>query len=145
MVTLICLCNLGSTKEKLAAGVETSDGIFSADLLSAEPDEKANTTRVQLVVTEGKYRMVRRILHNIGHSVVSLHRISFGGIKLGDLPEGELRHATEEDTAWAKALLKKPTMYRRIAQQRASTGPKAPPKRRSSTANKKPSVSSSSV
>ena len=35
-----------------------------------------------LTYTIGKYRMVRRILHNCGHSVVKLTRIRFGGIHL---------------------------------------------------------------
>ena len=37
---------------------------------------------VRLSVTEGKYRMVRRILHNSGHTVLRLHRWRYGGIKL---------------------------------------------------------------
>eukprot|EP00981_Chlorochromonas_danica_P010902 scaffold3532_cov182-Ochromonas_danica.AAC.5 len=35
---------------------------------------------VRLSVTEGKYRMVRRLLHNAGHSVLLLHRESFGSL-----------------------------------------------------------------
>ena len=41
---------------------------------------------VSLSVTEGKYRMVRRILHNAGHTVLELHRLEYGGVTLGDLP-----------------------------------------------------------
>ena len=37
---------------------------------------------VRLSVTEGKYRMVRRILHNSGHSVCFLRRRRFGEIYL---------------------------------------------------------------
>lgn len=37
---------------------------------------------IRLSVTEGKYRMVRRLLHNAGHSVLLLHRESFGSLTL---------------------------------------------------------------
>ena len=46
---------------------------------------------VLLSVTEGKNRMVRRMLHNAGASVLALHRISFADIMLKDLPVGETR------------------------------------------------------
>lgn len=57
---------------------------------------------VNLTVVEGKYRMVRRILHNCGHSVVSLHRTRYGGIKLSSKPkvvesEGEEDETTDTD------------------------------------------------
>jgi 16S rRNA U516 pseudouridylate synthase RsuA-like enzyme len=37
---------------------------------------------IRLSVTEGKHRMVRRMLHNAGHTVVHLRRVSFGDIGL---------------------------------------------------------------
>ena len=144
---------LGAT---LRAGVSTTEGTFSANLLEAaasdelvplsavvpppsneeegEDDEvglgvgsaasvKVNpafvvaggegggeqlvrTSQVVLSVTEGKYRMVRRVLHNAGHSVLRLHRQSYGSLQLGDLEEGEVRTCTAEEAAWARSLLK---------------------------------------
>ena len=62
---------------------------------------------IQLSVTEGKYRMVRRILHNSGHSVIKLHRVQYGNISLGDLLEGSVRNLTEVENEWATSLLLK--------------------------------------
>ena len=45
-------------------------------------------------MSEGKYRMVRRMLANCGHSV-----------ELGELPEGEFQHATVDEIEWAKSLM----------------------------------------
>jgi 16S rRNA U516 pseudouridylate synthase RsuA-like enzyme len=42
------------------------------------PGSMVPTSSVRLTVTEGKYRMVRRILHNAGHSVIALHRRRYG-------------------------------------------------------------------
>jgi len=65
---------------------------------------------VSLIVSEGKYRMVRRILANCGHPVVSLKRLRLGEITLecedgNELPEGSIRELTEKEVAWAKSIL----------------------------------------
>ena len=65
--------------ERLAAGVETSDGCFPATLTAQTKNE------VRLIVAEGKYRMVRRILANVGLPVLDLHRVRYGAVVLGDL------------------------------------------------------------
>ena len=58
--------------EKLAKGVETSVGLATAKVLSIEGDV------VRLVVTEGRNRVVRRMLHNAGYSVLDLQRVRYG-------------------------------------------------------------------
>jgi 16S rRNA U516 pseudouridylate synthase RsuA-like enzyme len=78
---------------------------------------------VRLSVTEGKYRMVRRILHNAGHSVLLLHRRSIGPFSIADddrtcaksaehrwpptssIPTGEMRACTEEEEAQLVMML----------------------------------------
>ena len=86
---------------------------------SSSPDTKRETTLnnliptdsscsfVRLSVTEGKYRMVRRMLHNSGHSVISLRRIAYGEITLGDLPENGLRPCTAAESSWSRELPKR--------------------------------------
>ena len=61
---------------------------------------------VRLQVKEGKYRMVRRILHNAGHSVLKLHRTNYGGIGLGELEVGLVRRCSECEEEWAAKLLR---------------------------------------
>jgi len=118
--------------KKLSAGVETSEGVHKAKLIAVTPshgpvddgieidvdDEKevdegvdlddysGPYSDVRLVVKEGKYRMVRRMLANCGHPVVALRRLRHGKVELGDLEVGEFRHATEEEIEWAKSLLR---------------------------------------
>jgi len=65
-----------------------------------------STSKVRLTVSEGKYRMVRRILHNAGHSVIELHRVRYGDVNLGNLEEGDVRECSIEERDWAKKLLK---------------------------------------
>ena len=50
-------------------------------------------------MTEGRNRIVRRMLHNAGHSVLDLMRVRFGPIELGEIEEGMMRpiHVDEEE------------------------------------------------
>lgn len=61
---------------------------------------------VRLVVTEGKYRMVRRVLANAGHPVVALHRVRYGDIRLDTLAidEGEAAPVEGDALGWALGL-----------------------------------------
>eukprot|EP00804_Cyclotella_cryptica_P009625 CCRYP_006315-RA/>CCRYP_006315-RA protein AED:0.31 eAED:0.31 QI:0/0/0/1/0/0/2/0/133 len=87
--------NEDDLRAKLEEGVETTEGIHRATLVED----------VRLIVSEGKYRMVRRMLHNCGHSVVELRRERHGVVRLDDLKEGEFRKATDEELEWARSLL----------------------------------------
>lgn len=84
-------------RETLAAGVKTSDGVVCADVVEA-----ADTT-VRLIVREGKHRMVRRLLANVGHPVVELHRVRYGEFVLGGLQPGQWRALELEESAWITA------------------------------------------
>lgn len=81
---------------RLAAGIETTAGTFAAQIKSLQ----ANT--LTLTVTEGKHRMVRRMLANAGHPVVELRRLGFGPLTLGDLEAGAWRPATAAEQAWVQ-------------------------------------------
>jgi 23S rRNA pseudouridine2605 synthase len=94
---------------KLALGIQTSEGIILSSLIASRAFHKQSELEymkssllesniapcidtdlsqvgdfsyVRIVVTEGKYRMVRRILHNAGHSVICLHRSRYGGVSI---------------------------------------------------------------
>jgi 23S rRNA pseudouridine2605 synthase len=68
--------------------------------------DATSLSTVTLVVSEGKHRMVRRILANVGHPVVSLHRLRLGEISLGDVPIGQTRLLTPNELKWAQKQLK---------------------------------------
>jgi 23S rRNA pseudouridine2605 synthase len=46
-------------------------------------------------LTEGRNRELRRLFSALGHEVTKLKRISFGGLKLGELPPGQYRRLTK--------------------------------------------------
>jgi 23S rRNA pseudouridine2605 synthase len=78
---------------RLAAGVVLEDGAVQVDgfrILQTLPDRSI----VELVIHEGRNRVVRRLLAAVGHPVTRLSRTVFGPIRLGDLPPGGVRELT---------------------------------------------------
>jgi 16S rRNA pseudouridine516 synthase len=56
-------------------------------------------SRARLTVTEGKFHEVKRMFAAVGHPVVTLERLSVGGVELGDLSLGECRKLTPDEIA----------------------------------------------
>lgn len=54
---------------------------------------------LEIVLTEGKNRQVRRMCASIGHEVLELTRVSIGGLALGDLARGAWRRLDADEIA----------------------------------------------
>jgi 23S rRNA pseudouridine2605 synthase len=54
-------------------------------------------TIVELVIHEGRNRIVRRLLDHVGHPVRRLTRTAIGPVQLGRLGSGELRDLTLDE------------------------------------------------
>jgi len=46
---------------------------------------------LEVTISEGRNRQVRRMIEAVGNEVVKLARIRYGSIDLGELPEGKAR------------------------------------------------------
>jgi 23S rRNA pseudouridine2605 synthase len=78
------------TLERLRHGLNYGEGLTrpaEVRVLSAERD----TTLVEMVLTEGRNRQVRRMWAEVGHRVMRLVRVAIGGYRLGDLSAGACR------------------------------------------------------
>lgn len=65
-----------------------------------------NISRIQIVLTEGKNREIRKMFEAINREVIFLKRIEMAGIKLGGLKRGEMRKLTPYEVDWLKQLTK---------------------------------------
>ncbi|MDF5755925.1 pseudouridine synthase [Spongiactinospora sp. TRM90649] len=77
----------------LRDGVELEDGIAKADDFKIV-QEHGQQALVEIVLHEGRKHIVRRMLAEVGHSVIDLARIEFGPVKMGRLKSGTLRALT---------------------------------------------------
>lgn len=76
---------------RLKRGVELEDGLSRIDVV----DVDGRWVTVQL--GEGRNRQVRRTLGAIGAGVITLQRVAMGGLRLGDLPEGQWREISADE------------------------------------------------
>lgn len=50
-----------------------------------------------MILSEGRFRQIRRMFEVLGNEVVTLHRFKTGGLMLGDLPEGQWKPLSPEE------------------------------------------------
>lgn len=84
--------------ERLALGVETAEGTFTGHVDAIDGRD------VKITVTEGKHRMVRRMLANAGAPVEALHRMSFGPVTVEGLAAGAFDEVLPEAVAALRGM-----------------------------------------
>lgn len=83
---------------RLLAGVTLEDGpvtVSRAHLMEAAPG--GDRSLVELVIHEGRNRIVRRLLEEVGHPVTRLTRTRIGPVTLGRMRPGDLRDLTSDE------------------------------------------------
>jgi 23S rRNA pseudouridine2605 synthase len=95
------------TLQKLRQGVFIDKGVkVSGEVIVLE--RKANQTRVEIRIHQGKKRQVKRMMKSVGHAVLHLERIRFAGLEVNGLDKGQWRELTakEVDTLYRITGLK---------------------------------------
>ena len=78
--------------ESLLGGIDIGDGE-----IGQVKDIFIDDGFVELVLTEGKNREIRKMLHALHYHIEDLKRVSFGNITLGDLAVGNYREIVGEE------------------------------------------------
>jgi 23S rRNA pseudouridine2605 synthase len=84
------------TLRRLRAGVTLEDGPVQVSACRVVSTQ-AERSIVELVIHEGRNRIVRRLLDEVGHPVRRLTRTAIGPVQLRGLPRGGLRDLTREE------------------------------------------------
>ncbi|MEV0717529.1 pseudouridine synthase [Asanoa sp. NPDC050611] len=87
-----------SVGRQLVAGVELDDGPAKVDKFRLV-DAFARSAQIEIVIHEGRNRIVRRMMDAVGHPVNRLVRTAIGPIRLGDLKPGRTRRLTNAEVA----------------------------------------------
>ena len=82
--------------KNLRQGIHLAEGPVRVAGIRIKRRQK-NSTILQMVLTEGKNREIRRMAARIGHKVMSLRRVALGPLKLADLPPGAHRELTHSE------------------------------------------------
>jgi 23S rRNA pseudouridine2605 synthase len=88
------------TLQRLRAGVTLEDGpvtVSQARLVTAGQGNAKGRSIVELVIHEGRNRIVRRLLDEVGHPVRRLTRTAIGPVQLSGLTKGALRELSTDE------------------------------------------------
>jgi 23S rRNA pseudouridine2605 synthase len=99
--------------QQLLKGVWLSDGHVRARRVKLLRNQ-GDSTWLEVVLSEGKNREIRRMLARLGHKVLRLRRVALGPVQLGRLRSGKVR----------------PLMGRELGELRRAADPVAPTPRR---------------
>ena len=83
-------------RRQLLAGVSLSDGPVAVDSVRTIGSH-AGKSLVELVIHQGRNRIVRRLLAEVGHPVLRLSRTAIGPVRLGALRTGQVRELTSAE------------------------------------------------
>lgn len=86
------------TLQRLREGVALDDGLtWPADVRVLGRESEG--TWLRFVIHEGRKRQLRRMCQAVGHPVRRLIRIRIGPLRLGELPAGQYRLLTKEESS----------------------------------------------
>ena len=85
-------------------GVELDDGRTAPARAGIIGRDKSGNSRIDITVTEGRNRLIRRMLLKVGHPVLALERQEFAGIGVKGLKTGVMRELTEPEVARLRKL-----------------------------------------
>ncbi|MFQ5735806.1 MAG: pseudouridine synthase [Thermodesulfobacteriota bacterium] len=92
-----------ATIEKLERGVHLEDGRTLPARVRRVRQTKENSW-IEITVTEGRNRLIKRMCKAVGHPVSKLKRVEFAGIKLGNLKTGAHRSLVAAEVERLKNL-----------------------------------------
>ena len=89
-----------ATVRRVLDGVTLEDGpvaVSAFRIVSTHQDGASHWAIVELVIHQGRNRIVRRLLEEVGHPVEKLTRTAIGPVRLRGLRSGDLRDLSREE------------------------------------------------
>ena len=85
----------------LRGGVHLAEGFARVVSVRIQRQHK-NSTRLEIVLAEGRNREIRRVLARVGHKVMRLKRVALGPLRMAELPRGSVRALTRDEVRQLK-------------------------------------------
>lgn len=93
-----------STIRQLKKGVHLAEGKTHVERIEVK-QTRIRQSVLEIVLTEGRNREIRRILARVGHKVRQLKRVGIGPLRLGELPVGAYRELTGAEIRQLRQLV----------------------------------------
>jgi len=92
------------TLDKLRKGIRLEDGRTAPCKCRVLERTDGGNAWVEITVTEGRNRLIRRVFESLGHPVSKLRRISFASISIRELEVGGVRTLSDEEIERLRAF-----------------------------------------
>lgn len=89
---------------RVRAGVEIEKGVVTKKCKVTVTETNKNYTKMQVILTEGKNREIRRMFEVVGKNVDFIKRTKIGDLTLSGLDRGALRRLSQEEIFYLKNL-----------------------------------------
>lgn len=83
--------------DQLRQGIRLEEGMTAPAKVTVLKD--GPVTELEIAIRQGWNRQIRRMTDAVGHPVLSLQRVAFGPLELGDLPPGSSRPLDEDEVS----------------------------------------------
>jgi len=100
--------------ERIEKGIELEDGLMEVNWVRYS-EEQPNRDVIELEITEGRNRVVRRLFEALGYQVRKLDRFYFAGLTKKELPRGAFRELTQREIVMLKHFTGHPSTKRKSA------------------------------
>lgn len=94
------------TKDSIEQGVLLDDGKTKKCKIEIKK-RTSNSTRLHIIISEGKNRQIRRMFEKFGFAVIELKRLTHGRISLDGVREGQYRVFTKDEILYVNELKQK--------------------------------------
>jgi pseudouridine synthase len=91
----------------LSTGIQLEEGLTAPARVKRLQDQ-GNDTWVEMVLTQGWNRQVRRMCQTVGHPVRQLKRVAVGPVLLGRMQPGDYRFLTDREIAQLQSVAMAP-------------------------------------
>lgn len=110
-----------SDLQQLTDGVHLAEGFAKAASVKLRKKFRQGS-ELEIVLSEGRNREIRRLLARIGHKVLKLKRVALGPLKLGSLFAGDCRRLTVEELEALRRAVKPGKASKRRPRSKGQSG-----------------------
>ncbi|MBZ5552503.1 MAG: rRNA pseudouridine synthase [Acidobacteriia bacterium] len=87
---------------RLRKGIEIEAGLMTRPCIVTWLRKSEKYSWLEITITEGKNRQIRRMIEALGRKVIKLVRLQIGGLRLGELAVGKWRELTSAEVRMLK-------------------------------------------
>lgn len=95
------------TLTKLSEGIHLAEAFVQVPRVTIKSRHK-NSTSLEMTLSEGRNREIRRVLAKVGHKVMRLVRVAVGPVRLGTLAPGEYRTLSRQEVQALRKIAEGP-------------------------------------